>query len=460
MGGASSEIRETTREILIESATFDPTAVRKTAQRHGLRTESSSRYERGLPLELAPLGLARALQLLTEHAGASKPETIVDVVNTPSKVRSVKLRPKHVENLLGMSVKDNIIVQHLERLGFGVQASKDELTVAVPWWRADVKIAEDLIEEVGRSIGYDDLTPTLPQWRPKNIEFDSRWARQWQLKAALRSLGLFEVVTYSFVSQQLLTDFGYKLGEHLKLKNPLSSEQAYLRSSLMPSLVATVGKNAKYSKDFGLVELSKVYEAGTNHKKQPQEPYHVGIVRRTGYKGVKVALDLISQVFGVDLEVLPKQQLALHPLRSAEVILNREVVGRIGEVHPDITAKYKISGDLGYLELDLAPIFAAAGSKKPQEISKFPSISRDLAIVVPDVVMWKQAKHIIAGLDLCQAKFLNDYHGPDLPAGTKSMAIRLTFSSMERTLTDKEADTGAATVLKALEKTLEAKERS
>jgi phenylalanyl-tRNA synthetase beta chain len=458
MGGQESEIRENTREILLEAAVFDGTSIRKTAVRNGLRTDASARFERGIPALLPALALARAVELLKQLADAEV-LAMSDHGKKIDKTHRIELKTTKVTQLLQVSIADNKIVQKLGKLGFAVEKSKHALEVSVPWWRRDIKIEEDLIEEVGRLIGYDGVPATLPLWRGKAINFDQRWSFIWRVKDLMRSLGLFEVVTYSFVSSEQLTDFGFSLDTHLKLKNPMSIEQAYLRSRLLPSLVTVASKNSRYSKDFGLFELSKVYVSDKDHSKQPHEPYNLGIVRRTGYQGVKAALDLLARELGVEFDVLPKANQALHPLRSAEVILAGKVVGIIGEVRPDILAKYKISGELGYLELNLGMVRGQSGTRAYQEISKFPSITRDLAIVVPENALWSQINHIVADLGVAKVEFLNDYRGKDLPAGTKSVALRLTFSSMERTLKDEEADAGVKKALAALTKTLGAKER-
>jgi phenylalanyl-tRNA synthetase beta chain len=288
------------------------------------------------------------------------------------------------------------------------------------------------------------------------VQFDRRQAKIWDLKAALRSLGLFEVVTYSFVSAEQIEGAGYDLRDHLKLKNPLSSEQAYLRSSLLPSLLSVVSRNSRYSSDFGLFEVSRVFDAPKDRSQLPDEPVHVAVMRRAGFKSVREALDLLARQLHLKFKVEADEVVGLHPKRAASVSLHGDVIGVIGELHPQVAKRHKISGALSYLELDLDVLLAAAQDATYRTISKYPSIVRDLAIVVDKDVVWSELARSLQGFEVA---YLSEYRGEDLPKDSKSVALRLTFSSMERTLTDGEAEAGVAEALDILKREFKAELR-
>ncbi len=606
MGGQSSAVTAKTKRILLESASFDRATVRKSAQRHLLRTDASARFERGLPVSATPEAMARAITLLQQLAGGKPRGPVADELKVWPWIQHVGLKAADVSRRLGVKVSAKDMAAKLQSLGFsaevfdivaetkkhlgrpykwganyrqdgtsafdcsyltdyiyslvgvmightahqqyqngwtvelgdlrpgdllfrgghwqkvskrerggvshnaiyvgngqiidaasyvridgvwqelpqskqGVMLSplevitedpeflgarryvedfSDLVAVTVPWWRPDVRLPEDLIEEVGRLVGYDQVPATLPVWRPAKPEFDHFWPRLWQTKAALYGLGLFEVNTYAFVSAKLLEDFGLKLDRHLKVKNPLSLDQAYLRSSLLPSLATTSVKNQTYAKEFGMYEISKVF---TPNKvgELPQENLHLGTIVKTAqnsYAGVKKVLDAICNEHNLSPTVRPADVVGLTPGRAAELFMGERRLGMIGEVHPDSIRELKF-GSLGYLEIDLNMVYELSQPRRYQTVSRFPSISRDLALVLSAGVSWAQVQAIIAGTDLAECQFLSDYYGPDLPAGRKSLAVRLTFSSPDRTMTDKEADETAAKVLAVLKTKLGAELR-
>ena len=481
MGGAATEVTLETTEILLESATFDGATVRQTAARHNLRSEASARFERRLPGELSVVGLLRAAKVLEEAAGGRALTGLPDA--TESNPVVIHLDAEKVNTLLGLKLSSTDMTQYLENLGFEVdprlrgddnffvtldrkrsvpgRGSTNHLEVTVPWWRPDVRLVEDVVEEIGRSVGYDKFPATLPVWRPEKVNFDQYWAKLWQAKTALRALGLFEVATYSFVSQKQLEAIGHDPKNHLKLKNPLSVEQAYLRSDLLPSLLSAVAKNVHQADSFGMFEVSRVYLPKPDHSKLPDEPTNLGVITygQDGYTSVKAALDLLVREFNVTVAVKPEGVTGLHPGRSAELLLDSKRIGQIGEVHPDVARKLKLGDRIGYLELDFKAFLAAAQGQVYKEISRFPSISRDLAVVVKDDVLWSEVKAEVDKLDAAEVKYLSHFRGKDIPAGHKSLALRLTMSSMDRTLTDKEADARVDKVFKALEQAFGAKLR-
>lgn len=463
MGGQATEVTAETSEILLESASFNGATVRKTAVRHGLRSEASARFERGMPVQLAPIALARARFILQQAAEVTPLSGVSDSLNATPEANTIKLRPERLPHLLGMNVETAVIQTKLEKLGFEVTTgAKPALSVPVPWWRPDVTLEEDLVEEVARSVGYDALPSSLPPWRPRQVRFDAYWSKLWRAKAALRGAGLFDVITYAFVSAEQLESFGRDPKRHLKLKNPLSIEQAYLRSDLLPSLVAVVAKNVRYAKEFGLFEVSRVYQPKPSHKQLPDEPTRLGAVTYgLGYTGVKGVLDQLAREFNVSLEVKPRKLDGLHPARAAQVEMDGQSLGVIGELHPEIAHHHKLPDRLGYLELDFKQLLAAAREPAYRPISRFPAITRDIAVVLPEKVTWAEVAEAIGRIGLASdVQFLSDYYGDDVGAGNKSLAVRLVIASMQKTLTDQEADQRVEKIFQTLQKSFGAKPRT
>ncbi len=447
MGGENSEIDENTTEIYLEAASFHPASLRKTAIRFGLRTDASARFERGLPnnLQLISFGGGSgknkgALDLLVELADAKI--LGVKAISKPDAVNNLTADSNRISGLLGIELSAQKIASELNKLGFNAQTgSGNEVRVQIPWWRTDVKMEADVAEEVIKLVGFESLPSTIPSWRPLNIKFDSHWSNIWKMKSVLMSLGLFEVSTYSFISPQHIEQVGWDLKGHLKLKNPLSSEQAYLRSSLFPSLLSTAAKNRHYSKNFGMFELSKLFHK-TQKGQLPVESPYLGVItvrEKDAYKQVKATIDRLAADFNVQLQVEPfvfDPNIA-HPSRAAEIVINGERRGIIGQLHPELTSKNKISGEVGYLELDWDAFVGASRPKTSRSLSRYPEISRDLSIEIDVSVPWVEVERELTGY---KVEFISDYYGKGVSKNKKSLTLRLTFRSDERTLTDKEAD--------------------
>ncbi|HSX41427.1 MAG TPA: phenylalanine--tRNA ligase subunit beta [Candidatus Saccharimonadales bacterium] len=451
MGAANSEVDDTTTEILLESATFNRAMIRQSALRHGLRSDASARFERGVPIDLQPIGLARATQLLQKYASGKIVAGPADFHSQKSTVTNISVRPERISRLLGFELSSSEIKKQLIKLDWVVKPSGSKLTVVAPWWRTEVKDEADVAEEVMKLEGYDKLPAKLPHWRPQEVQFDRFCAAKWQAKSVLRSLGWFETVTYSFISEKQLTDLGMKPESYLKLKNPMSSEQAYLRVSLLPSLLSATSVNRGYSREFGMFEFSKVYQK-TADGKLPDEISVVAalvVAPNNGYRQVKSALDRLCYEFNVDVEVRPGafHSKAAHPANSGMLYLNGQHAGVIGQLHPSAVSAQKLRGEVSFLELNWDKFLAAAKPKVYREISRFPSITRDLSVVVNRQVTWFEIEEALKDL---APQFIGDFYGKDLPEGKKVMTVRLEFSDLSRTLTDDEADAAASKALEIL----------
>lgn len=458
MGGADSEVSVSTQEIILIASTLDAMAVRKTAQRHGIRTDASARYERGLQVELADRGRAMVAQMLVAMGAKVLSGARQGEVESPKVM--VEVKPERINQLLGIEVSAKDMIKHLASLGFDVSGLA-KLKVKVPWWRPDVATWADVAEEVIKIVGLDALPATIPAWSSKNIIFDTKRSLTDRVRELLRAAGLFELTTYSFVSEQDLERFGLKPAKHLKLKNPLSSEQAYMRSSLLPSLVRVIENNQRYAKNFGVSEISRVFTPASKKGALPTEVYHLGVAIMGDYFAAKAPLDLLERELRLNLAFAPSKHAQYYPGRQADVYLAGAKIGTIGELHPRLLSDIRGNRSIAYLELELDPIVSAASSHVFAPISKYPSISRDIAVVIDRNLLWQDVHDaVVAGLPDVKVGFQSRYEGAGIPDGKVSLALRATYSSMEKTLTDKEADDMTEKIVTLLKKEFGASPRS
>ena len=461
-GGATTEITPGTSRIYLEAASFEGAAIRLAAKRHNVRTDASARFERDIPPEATEVAIRRAIALLEELAEA-KFVQYDDKKQQSSKERTLKLSLEQTRKILGFEIAAKTVVDALGRLGIEAESAKNTITATLPWWRPDLKEAEDLIEEIVRVVGYDAVPSSLPVWRPKTIEFDRTRPMLSRLRELLSGAGLFEVMTYSFVSAEQLAMMRLSPDEHLALKNPLSSEQAYLRTSLLASHLAVLERNRTFDKTLELYELSAVFEP-RGAGEQPNEPMKLGIMAgRTAdsYRRVKGLVDAVAREFNLELVITPSE--AGHPYapgRAAEIWLKKSLIGVIGQLDPALVRSHKLGGEVAYAEIDVAAVLAAASPRQFKAGSRFPAVQRDIAVVIPTEVTWQAVMDALAKLDHVAFTYMSDYAGTGVPGGHKSLAFHVELSHDDRTPTDAEADDLEAKIRSILHRTLGAQERA
>lgn len=458
MGGADTEVDPTTKNIVLIASTIDAMSIRKTAQRHGIRTDASARYERGLPVELLDRGRALAVGMLVDMGAKVIASARLGEVESANIV--VEVKPEKISALLGLDVPTKDMIKYLKALQFEVSGLA-KLRVKVPWWRPDVATASDVAEEIIKMVGLDALPATIPAWSPESVTFDTNRALTDKVRELLRAAGLFELTTYSFVSEEDLERFALKPAKHLRLKNPLSIEQAYMRSTLLPSLVKVIDSNQRYAKNFGVSEISRVFVPATKKGDLPLESYSLGVAVMGDYFSAKRALDLLNRDLRLQFTYKPSKLVQYYPGRQAQVYLGEKLIGSIGELHPSLTKNIKGARSVSFAELELEPIIAAADSHVYEPLSRFPSISRDIAVVVNKSVLWQEVSGVILTENSSiKLSFQSRYEGAGVPGGQVSLAFRVTLSDTERTLTDAEADTAVAQILDLLKKHFGATPRS
>ncbi|MEG0260459.1 MAG: phenylalanine--tRNA ligase subunit beta [Lysinibacillus sp.] len=470
MGGANSEVTETTTTVVIESAYFNSATVRQTSRELGLRSDASARFEKGVdPNRIVPAA-ERAAALLAELAGGEVLEgtCLVDELDkTPARV---VVSPDFVNGRLGMKISLEEMVAILERLKFGVEAANGVLIIDAPTRRGDIKIEEDIVEEIARLYGYDEIPKTLPEGA-QGGRLTPYQAKRRVVRNFMEGAGLYQAVTYSLTSDALSQRFALKAEPVTRLLKPMSEAHSTLRQSLIPHLIEAAAYNVARKVDsVALYEVGSVF-LGQSAEGQPFEEEHIAAVL-TGkwvdhaWQGEKKEVDFFV-LKGVIEGVVDKLGIAerlsfakaevagLHPGRTASILLDGEQVGLIGGLHP---AEQKAWGvkDTYVMEINLVALLAASSVEAPlgyTAIPRFPAMSRDIALVLNRETAAGEVVSVIraAGVKLLKEVNVFDvYEGEKMEAGKKSVAFSLTYFDAERTLTDEEVVAAHNKVLKAI----------
>ncbi|WJP97128.1 phenylalanine--tRNA ligase subunit beta [Macrococcus bovicus] len=454
MGGDFSEVTANTTNVVIESALFNPVNVRKTSRQTGLRSEASSRFEKGVAPERVNMALDRAAFLLQEHAAGNVLAGIVSAGELPELETTVQITTDEVNNLIGFDLSNTEIKNIFERLGFDSQVDGDAFNVHVPSRRGDITIKEDLIEEIARIYGYDELPSTLPITNTnKRVGLTAYQTKRRAVKSLLEGLGLNQAITYALVSEEKAQQFTAKEHETVKLMMPMSADHAVLRQSLLPHLIDAVQyNNARQMKDVALYEIGNVF-----HGRGAEQPVEVeqlaGIITgqfsATEWQGkvepvdffvVKGIVEALGEKLSVQFSYVRAELSDLHPGRSAQVLLNGEVVGVIGQLHPLVERAHDLK-DTYVFELNLQRILEETSAVKYHLIPKFPGISRDIALEVDrqratgeliDIIMQADNKY------LQRATVFDVYEGEHIADDKKSVAIRMEFLNPDETLKDED----------------------
>ncbi|MGQ9426133.1 phenylalanine--tRNA ligase subunit beta [Gilvimarinus sp. F26214L] len=472
MGGARSAVSDSTRDIFLESAFFSQLAMAGTARSYGLHTDASHRYERGVDYELPLRAMERATQLLTEIAGGSPGPVVVE--ESPEHLpadRQVALRRERIAKGLGFSLADEEVVDILTRLGLELLETRPEgWSFQVPSYRFDIAIEEDLLEELARIYGYNRL-PTVGQ--PMRLTMGEQPEAQIclpALKEVLVARGFHEAITYSFIGEDLARLFDPQ-GQPVRLQNPLSADLAVMRSSLLPSLVQTLTHNLNRQQS-----RVRLFEAGMRFRLEEglqQEPMLAGLIsgsrRSESWSEKEEPVDFYD--LKGDVEALlartgcadefafeAGKQAALHPGRSAAILRNGETVGCLGALHPRIQQELDIAQPVYLFEIRQSALLNGA-IPSFREISKFPEVRRDLAVLVSRDV---QAEALLASARKAAGSYLRDlkvfdvYAGKGIDPQRKSVALGLTFQHPSRTLKDSEINASIDAVVTGLREVFDA----
>jgi phenylalanyl-tRNA synthetase beta chain len=471
IGGEDSEVSDETSRIIIECARFDPATIAFTTRRHIIRTEASARFERGADPEMAPVASERAAQLVAELCGGRVAADLEDAYPQPIVRPVITLRPERTSALLGYEVAADEQVSYLQSIELKVERHNGEMQVEVPSFRAlDLQREVDLIEEVARLAGFDRLPATFPAGVAGGLTRDQ--AAERRLRRILTGFGLAEAWTSSFGSPTELDLLGlpddHPARTMVAIENPTSDEEPGLRTTLVPGLLRSVARNvAQRADSVSLYEIARIYEP--SGEVLPREPLTLGAAfagrrRPRGWRGDELRWDFFA-VKGVIEAVFAALELAppsfapaagppFHPTRAASIVLDGSRIGAIGELHPDVSMRFSVPEETIVSEFALAPLWAALPDRvKVEELSRYPAVFIDLALVVDEALPAEKVEEQIrrAGAPELQSAALFDvYRGEQIPEGKKSLAYALELRSQERTLTDADAERVEQRILNAL----------
>jgi len=475
IGGANSEISENTVNVLLESATFDGTNNRETAQSLELRTEATLRFEKGLRPELAPIALRRATGLIQEVAGGTVAPGIVDVLSDEgAEPPMVTLTSSKIKRMLGMEVDLKKVQEIMDALGFTWEPEGDAaLKVTVPYWRNDVNIEEDLVEEVVRTIGYDSVPTTMlsspiPFQQPVPV-----MGLRDQIKDVLAAAGMQEVINYPLVTLQQLEQVEHldRSALPLRVANPMSSDREYLRTTLRASLLANLAANQGHSAGpLRMFEAGRVFWPRTGDLPEERETV-AGVLAGLRHEpswleddslldffDVKGVVESVLGHLGVTATYEPVDDPAFHPGRCAAIKSGDSLLGLVGEVHPVVMERLGLeSPQVAAFELYLEPILAALPSSERQfePLPRYPSATRDLALVMPsDVDAGRVTQLILRHRGVDRAELFDIYAGENVAEGTKSLAFHVYFQARDRTMTNEEVNRSLDGLLRTLEQEL------
>jgi phenylalanyl-tRNA synthetase beta chain len=477
MGGASTEIGSGTSSVLLEAAHWEPTGVARTARRHRLPSEAAKRFERGVDPEMTVVALARAAQLLAEYGGARVVGGLVDV-DTRDPVPAIPLDPARPARTAGVRYDARRVAELLDAVGCDIQASGEQYLVTPPTWRPDLTDPADLVEEVVRLAGYDDIPSILPTAPPGRGLTDVQRRRR-SIGRTLAEAGYVEAPAYPFVGTGALDALGLPDDDLRRrvvvVRNPLSEEEPALRTTLLPGLLATLARNlSRGLRDLALFEHGAVFPGhrrspaplpGVDRRPDdatvaalydavPEQPWHVAVAltgqreprgwwgpgRPAEWADAVQAARLVAAAAGVELTVRAGERAPWHPGRCAELLVGDTVVGYAGELHPRVCAALELPPRTSVMELDVDALPPAPVPVGPR-ISTFPPVFLDFAFVVDENVaaadVERELRSLAGGL-LEDVRLFDDYRGPSVGAGKRSLAFHLTLRAPDRTLSTDE----------------------
>ena len=468
MGGLDTEITDKTKNIIIEAAIFDSVKIRRTSNAI-LRSEASNRFEKGLDSNRTYMAIERSCNLLEKYADAEIVGGMAKYDTTDRSNKEIDITSKNINAILGMNLKDEEILDVFRRLGFTTKVNGEVMTVSVPRRRIDISIKEDLIEEVGRIYGVNNIKGKLPDILPKMGSYD-KVSRQ--IRNKMIDLGLSETLSYVLVPEAESKMFTKDDYEPVKLLDPLSEDKNTLRHSLSIALYKIYEYNkARDNKNVCIFEMGKSFQKKAEEYTETNKlaalmsgDYYLGINKqKVDFYVIKGVAEEILDYLGYngrysfvkDKENLPED---MHPGQSALISVNNDIVGLIGKIHPSVESE-----DVYILEIDLDKLLSKKVSKmKYKEISKYPEVKKDIAIIVDNKVTSKEIEVNIkkaGGSLLSESEVFDIYTGKGIPEGKKSLAYSLTFASQNRTLTDDEINKAVEKIIERLEKELKAELR-
>lgn len=474
MGGMDTEVTEETTTVLLESANFDGKSVRLTSKAHNLRTEASSRYEKGMDPNLCKMAAERACQLVEQIGAGKVVKGPIDIYENVREEKTIQLRPEKVNNLLGTDLTVDEMTNYLERLDLKSKIYGDNIVVNIPTYRLDLNIEVDLIEEIGRLYGFHNI-PIKPL-----VGVLTRGGKPYNrivsdmASSILQGLGLNEVITYSFISPKVYDKIkiepSSKLRDYIKLINPLGEDYSVMRTTLIPNMLELLGRNYNHGvKECYLYEIGNIFipkELPLKELPKEEKILSIGMYGNVDFYNLKeVAITLFERLGlkGIEYTIEDKDP-TFHPNRTANILLEKEKIGILGEIHMDVAENYDIDTRVYIAHINFDTIVKKTNlERKYRPLPKYPAILRDIAVVVDNDILVGDLENIILenGEGLIEDLELFDvYEGKQVSEGKKSIAFSITYRSYERTLKDEEVNTVHNRIIQNLENKFDAKLRS
>lgn len=476
MGGLTSEVTDKTTNVLFEAAVFNGPSIRRTSKALGMRSEASGRFERGVNHKYTAYAIDRAAQLLQQICPSCKVSVgVIDVYPEPVEQRTVTFTAEQINDYLGTSIEKDRMVDILTKLEFGITESGDTIEALVPTWRDDVTGMPDIAEEVARIVSYDNIAPTIPVAILSSGGMTPKKALTKEVTHYLAHAGLSQIITFSFMHKDGLTNMMLPEGDSrytaIPILNPISEEFPYMRTTLVPAVIEAAKRNiAQQNKDLWLFETANVYEPKALPLTEvPHErPMACGIMmgkvteaawnqaqRDTDFYDVKGVVDgLLAKLGLTQYDIQPSSESYYHPGVSAHYTVNGVMIANYGELHPQVVKNFDLSGKVYMFEIDLEAVLSIIVPPfRYQSFSKFPGTSRDLAIVAPVSVTSGDIVALIkehGGEYLESVSIFDVYEGEHIEAGYRSLAYNLQFRSMEGTLNDEDIDGAIQAIIDAL----------
>lgn len=468
MGGFDTMITNQTRNILIESAWFDPVAIRKSSRRHGLHTDASHRFERGADFGATSLACARVAQRILQSGGGNLEGGEIDVVARHLDQAPVVLRLSEVRRILGEALRTNEVLRILRRLGFDLMPETGEepaFTVQIPSWRLDVEREIDLVEEIARLHGYDKFASTLPPFAGAVVESPDA-KKDERVRSTLLALGYHEAISLTFISHEDVEQFA--AAPVLELANPLSEEASVMRSSMVPGMLNMLAYNLNRGTDnIRLFESGHVFERageqavelmrvclGATGDAVTAQVHQPG--RALSFFDMKGDVENLLHPFqGAGLRYDAPMAEYYHPSRAARAVLDGTTVAQFGQIHPEIAAARKLRQDVFVAEVFLDRLYKhGLRQVRYTALPRYPAVRRDFSFVFDDSVAFEKLEKAVAALGLAELRaFLpvEIFRGGTIPAGECSLLLRATFQSGERTLREDEVAQWSERIVQALE---------
>ncbi|WP_061316704.1 phenylalanine--tRNA ligase subunit beta [Clostridium botulinum] len=472
MGGLNSEVKEDTKEIILECANFDGTNIRISSKKLGLRTEASSRFEKDLDPNLVELAMDRACKLIQELGAGEVMEGSVDVYENKLEPHMLEVDSNWINKFLGTNISKEEMQECLDRLDLNTEIKGEILEIHVPTFRSDLNIKEDIAEEIARIYGYNNIPITTIKSVTMQAGKNEKQHLDDKVIETLMASGLNQSISYSFVSPKVFEKINLKEDSNLrkvvKIKNPLGEDFSIMRTTTIPSMMEALSRNYSRNNDYAsLFEIGKIYIPKEDSTELPEEKniVTIGLYGAVDYFNLKGIVENILGGLGIDNYKLKRQEEnpTFHPGRTAELYIKKDYVGILGEIHPDVQDNYDIEERCYVAELNLDVLYKHSNVKKEySQLPKFPAVTRDIAVIVDDTVLVQEIENIIknGGGNILESIHLFDvYKGKQIPEGKKSIAYSIVYRNAQRTLKDSEVNKVHDKIVRTLEHKLGAQLR-